>query len=86
MENYRQAMNGDVSSSSVVANPVDAYHLVKLLTIDWDVVERVLDTESNSSRSKSLFESLFSILLLKRFSLLCFIAFNEQNILQIQFF
>lgn len=46
--------SGDFSSSSLVANPVDAYHLVKRLTIDWDVVERVLEAESNSSRSKSI--------------------------------
>ncbi|XP_046453814.1 prolyl 4-hydroxylase subunit alpha-2-like [Daphnia pulex] len=48
---YRQVMSGDLSSSKLVANPVDAYHLLKRLTIDWDVVERVLEAESNSSRN-----------------------------------
>ena len=43
-----------ITSSSLVANPVDAYLLVKRLTIDWDVVERVLNVESNSSRSKCI--------------------------------
>ena len=48
-------MSGDiVSSASLVSNPVDAYNLVKRLTIDWDVVERVLEAESNSSRSMNV--------------------------------
>ncbi len=58
VSSYRTVMrSGDFSSSSLVANPVDAYHLVKRLTIDWDVVERVLEAESNSSRSKFLLQS-----------------------------
>ena len=43
-----------VSSATLVSNPVDAYNLVKRLTIDWDVVERVLEAESNSSRSMNV--------------------------------
>jgi len=49
---YRSSLAPDVSSSaSLVANPVDAYLLLKRLTIDWDVIERVLNLAGNSSRS-----------------------------------
>jgi len=51
VESHRSLMHGDFASSSVVANPVDAYHLLKRLTIDWDVVERALDHVANSSKS-----------------------------------
>lgn len=84
MQNYRQAISGDLDSSTLVANPVDAYHLVNLettffvsarstsefrvfskvkrLTIDWEVIERVLEVEANSSRSKcSLEQTLFIV-------------------------
>jgi len=50
---YRSSLAPDVSSSaSLVANPVDAYLLLKRLTIDWDVIERVLNLAGNSSRSE----------------------------------
>jgi len=51
VESHRQRMQGNFASSSVVANPVDAFHLLKRLTIDWNVIERVLDTAANSSRN-----------------------------------
>lgn len=46
---YEQLVKDEISSSTLVANPVDAYLLLKRLTIEWEVVEKVLQHEANST-------------------------------------
>lgn len=46
---YRQAIKGELNSAWLVANPVDAYHLIKRFTVDWRTTEQILRDVSITS-------------------------------------